>query len=161
MVNSNSLQSQIDKLQNTACQLLHLGQDTGYVYADDLARLNREVHEQINALYNKRGKTTEEEASLCLAALMGYAGSMYANPSDERKKQSILKRCWKVLDKLADSLLKCQLLVYCYGEVYDEELAAQAQEIISSWDNDGWTKNQKEIGQLLEALKEKSVYVEG
>lgn len=129
MANSDTLQSQIDKLQATAHRLLHLGEDTGYVYADDLSRLNREVYEQINALYNKRGTTVEEEASLCLAVLMGYAGSMYANPSDEKKKQSILKRCWKVLDKLADSWIKLQLLAFCYGETTDNDLEVDIQRL--------------------------------
>ena len=42
---------------------------------------------------------------------------------------------WEVLPKLSASLLKVQLLVYCYSEVYDEELSRQAHSIIATWDN--------------------------
>ncbi len=45
------------------------------VYVDDLARLNNEIHEQINDLYPCHGKTAEQEAALCLSLLMGYSVS--------------------------------------------------------------------------------------
>lgn len=147
------LQVYIDELQQTARELLHLGEDTGFVYAEDLSRLNCRVHELIHALYNKKGKTIEEEASLCLAVLMGYAGSMYANPSDERKKQQILNRSWVVLEKLPDSLLKCQLLTFCYGEVYEKDLADAAYGIINSWNKKKITGSQQEIIDMLEIIK--------
>lgn len=143
----------ITELLQHSRELLHLGEDTGFVYADDLSRLNRQVHELIELLYPRKGRTVDEEASLCLAVLMGYAGSIYANPSDERKKRRILNRALAVLDKLPDSLLKCQLLTFCYGEVYEKELAEKAHEIIDAWERKEQTKLQEEIIGTLETLE--------
>lgn len=148
-----NLQVYIDELQQTAHKLLHLGEDTGFVYAEDLSRLNNRVHKLIHDLYNKKGKTIEQEASLCLAVLMGYAGSMYANPSDEKKKQQILNRCWVVLEKLPDSLLKCQLLIFCYGEIYERDLADAAYGIINTWDKSKLTRPEQETIDMLQLIK--------
>jgi hypothetical protein len=38
----------------------------------------------------------------------------------------------KILPHLPTSLLKCQLPVSCYGEVFDEELAAEARAIMDT-----------------------------
>lgn len=152
-MNNSDLQQQITALQQTALQLLHIGDMEGYVYADDLARLNHDIYRQMNALYGHKGKTAEEEAALCVALLMGYSASMYNNPADERKKQSILKRSWKVLEQLSDSLLKCRLLVYCYGEVYEERLAKEAHRIIDSWGKRELAKEEKDIVEALSVME--------
>ena len=47
----SSLQEKIDKLQNTVHALLHKSHSMECVYIDDIARLNKEIHEQINDLY--------------------------------------------------------------------------------------------------------------
>ena len=107
------LQHKIENLQKLADSLLHVGDANGYIYADDLSALNHQIQQEINALYSQKGKTTEQEATLCLALLMGYSVSMYANPDDEFKKHSILKRSQKVLDALSPSSLKQQLLAVC------------------------------------------------
>jgi hypothetical protein len=39
----------------------------------------------------------------------------------------------EILPRPPTSLLKCQLLVSCYGEVFDEELAAEAHAIMDTW----------------------------
>ena len=69
---TSCLQEKIDKLQNTVHALLHKSNYMAGVYVDDLARLNNEIHEQINDLYPCHGKTVEQEAALCLSLLMGY-----------------------------------------------------------------------------------------
>lgn len=81
-----SIQGKIDKLQKTVDTLLHMGENASCICVDDLALLNKEIHEQINDLYLYHGETTEQEAALCLSLLMGYSVSMYANPEDEIKK---------------------------------------------------------------------------
>ena len=109
------LQENIDELQHLADHLLHIGDKNGYVYADDLSALQRSIHKQINDLYSQRGKTPEQDATLCLAILQGYNVSMYANPEDEERKQAVLTRSLSLLDVLPPSLLKQQLSAVCYG----------------------------------------------
>ena len=106
---TSCLQEKIDKLQHTVHALLHKSNYMAGVYVDDLARLNNEIHEQINDLYLYHGETTEQEAALCLSLLMGYSVSMYANPEDEIKKQTILIRSQKIIQNLFSSPLKNRL----------------------------------------------------
>lgn len=109
VMTGSSLQEKIDKLQNTVHALLHKSHSMECVYIDDIARLNKEIHEQINDLYLYHGETTEQEAALCLSLLMGYSVSMYANPEDEIKKQTILIRSQKIIQNLFSSPLKNRL----------------------------------------------------
>ena len=113
---------QIQELKHLAHQLLYLGTDDTPIYADSLAKLNKEVTQKANALFTAKASTNEEEALLCLALLMGYNAVMYSQSEIENRKQAVLDRAGKILDKISPSLLKCQLLTYCYGEVYDEVL---------------------------------------
>lgn len=99
----SNLQSQIDALQQTVHTFLQSATGNGYIYADDLSQLNQSIHKQINKLYPLRGKTVEQEAALCLAILMGYSVSIYANPDDEFKKQEILNRSRSLFDSLTSS----------------------------------------------------------
>lgn len=107
------LQEKIDSLYSLADRFLHIGDQNGYVYADDLSLLNKSIHTLINELVSQQGKNLEQEAALCLALLMGYSVSMYANPDDEFKKQSVLKRSRKILPTLPPSSVKEQLLIFC------------------------------------------------
>ena len=93
---------QIQELKHLAHQLLYLGTDDTPIYADSLAKLNKEV---------------------------------------------------KILDKISPSLLKCQLLTYCYGEVYDEELAMEAHSIIDSWGERRLSDEEQEIADTLMNLE--------
>ena len=63
------LQENIDELQHLADHLLHIGDKNGYVYTDDLSALQQSIHEKINDLYSQRGKTPEQDATLCLAIM--------------------------------------------------------------------------------------------
>lgn len=124
---------EIETLRQLTHELLNLGVDGSPIYADRFSLLNKDVLEQSDALYSQKGSTLEEEATLCAALLSGYGATIYDHGDKEQKKQIVLNRSWKVLDKLPASLLKCQLLIACYGEVFDEELAAEAHAIIDSW----------------------------
>ena len=99
----------IDKLQNTVHALLHKSNYMAGVYVDDLARLNNEIHEQINDLYPCHGKTAEQEAALCLSLLMGYSVSMYANSEDEAKKENCSEAFANDSENQLPSPLKIQL----------------------------------------------------
>ena len=114
----SSLQEKIDKLQNTVHALLHKSHSMECVYIDDIARLNKEIHEQINDLYLYHGETTEQEAALCLSLLMGYSVSVYANSEDEVKKRAVLRRSQEIMKKRLPSPLKIQL-----HTIYDKLLS--------------------------------------
>ena len=110
----------MDSLFSLAHRLLTYGLDGSPIYVDEFTRLNREVYEQALELYGTRGKTVESEAELCLGLLAAFAATIYDNGHKQQYIQQVLDRSWEVLPKLPASLLKVQLLVYCYSEVYDE-----------------------------------------
>lgn len=147
------LTTQIGELKLLAHKLLYLTTDDTPVYADSLAELNKEVTRKANELFTAKASTDEEEALLCLALLMGYNAVMYSQTELEKRKQAILDRAGRILDKLPPSLLKCQLLTYCYGEVYDEELADEAHAIIDSWGERILTDEEQEIADTLTNLE--------
>ena len=150
----NSLSTQIAALYDIAHELLYLGTDGSPIYSDRFMRLNSDVLHQSDALYACHGSTDEEEARLCLALLMGYNATIYSNGDKEARIQSVLNRCWVVLDRLPASLLKLRLLTHCYGEVFDEELATEAHAIIDSWSDRELTVEEDEIVTLLSELEE-------
>lgn len=150
----DALQEKLKKLQDTAYKLLYLGEDNKPVYADDFSHLNQKISEQINVLYRTKGTNLQEEADICWTLLLGYSVSVYGGQSDEKKKQSILTRSWKVLDKLPSSLLKCRLLTFCYGEVYDEELLEEAHKIICTWEKRELSKEEVEIVNILQVMED-------
>lgn len=84
----------------------------GIAYADNLSELNSRIHSQLTELYSCHGATPEQEASRCLAMLMGYSVSMYANPDDERKKQTILKHSQQLIESLLPSSLRDRLIAF-------------------------------------------------
>lgn len=141
-----TLSEETATLQRAAHELMYLGMDGNPVYSDDLARRNGEVYRLTTALYNSgvKGSTTEEQASVCLALLMGYSASFIDYGEKQKHVQEVLDRCWDILDVLPASLLKLRLLTLCYGEVFDEPLADEARAIIASWDSASLTPEQKE-----------------
>ena len=145
----DTLQVQVEKLQRLARQQLFLDYIDEPVYADDISRVNTEIRHLVDALFPVRGKDAEQEAALCLSLLMGYNAVIYGQ-DDDKKKQIILDRIFRILNQLSPSLLKCQLLIYCYGEVLDAALADEANEIINSWQERGLTKEEQKIAETLE-----------
>ena len=55
--------------------------------------------------------------------------------------------------QLPVSLLKCQLLVACYSEVFDEDLAQEAHAIMNSRTGREWTKAECEVSDYLDSLE--------
>lgn len=145
----------VSSLYTLAHELLDLGMDGSPIYSDHFARLNREVYEQALNLYNApEGSTPEEEAELCLSILVALNATFYDNGRKQQYIQRLLDRCWGILDKLPDSLLKVRLLTHCYGEVYEEELAKEAHSIINTWDATSLTSEQAEIINELKNLED-------
>jgi hypothetical protein len=141
-----SLQSEIDSLCAVSHELLHLGLDGEPIYSDRFRQLNTDVYHRCEHLFGSHGRTLEEEASLCIALLTGYNATIYNHGDKEDKIQSVLNRSWDILDTLPVSLLKCRLLVACYAEVFDEELAAEANVAVNAKTPDNSTEQgEKEI----------------
>lgn len=92
----------------------------------------------------KKLRNDEEEATLCVTLLKAYSATIYDRGDKGEKVQILLDRSWEVLNKISDSLLKCQLLVVCYGETSDGELAKEARAIMNGW-GDSLTVEQQEL----------------
>lgn len=112
-MNTSVLQEKITYLQEMADSLLRIGEIDGDVYTDNLSLLNQQIHEGINELFPLKGTTDEQEAALCLALLMGYSVSMYANSEDDVKRKIILDRSRIILKKLSPTSLRFQLSTIC------------------------------------------------
>lgn len=146
------MQKTIEQLYNKAHQLLHLGDTNGFVYADDVSRLNKEVHNLVDRLWAQKGQTDEEEARICLSILMAYNGMIYANASDAEKRRSVFSRACQVLHRLSPTILKCQLLVFCYAEKGEEKFAMEAKMIIDSWEGRDLSREEREVLEVLGIL---------
>lgn len=139
-------------LYERAHTLLYLGEDGSPIYADEFRRLNDEVIQLIGASYPIKGSSPKEEAEICLALLMGFSAVIYTVEDQEVKIQSVLDRAFVVLRKLDASLLKCQLLLYCYTEVREKELVDEAKDIIISWGGRELIKEEKEAMGMYNGL---------
>jgi hypothetical protein len=136
----------VDELQN-------MGFDGVPVYADVFSRLSKEVLNKSDALFSEKGGTAEEEAELCTVLLVGYNATIYDYGDKEYKKQAVLNRASTVLDVLAASLVKCRLLLSCYGEVYEKELLRETREIMDGWKGKELSKEEREAVEFYEELK--------
>ena len=150
----NSLLSRALELQRVAHELMYLGMDGTPVYSDTFCRLNKEVLVQSDSLFPVQGSDVEEEANLCLALLMGYNATIYDDGDKEQKKQMVLNRICLVLEQLPASLLKVRLLIYCYGEIYEEALLQETYAIIEGWNKDNLTSEQTAIIEELKNIEE-------
>lgn len=145
------------ELQRQAHQLLFL-EDDAPMYSDVYCKQNKDILAQSDALYTLWKKTNtlspEEEAEVCLSLLMGYNATIYNYGNKQDHIQNILDRCWTILEHLPASLLKCRLMVICYGEVFDEELAKEAHAIIDSWSGRKLTEVERETVDTLRCMEE-------
>ncbi|MBC8594842.1 UpxZ family transcription anti-terminator antagonist [Oscillospiraceae bacterium N12] len=148
------LASEISTLYALAHELFYLGVDDSPIYSDHFTALNREVFHRANILFHHKPSTIDEEASLCLSLLMGYNATLYDDGDKQERIHEILERCWKILDYLPASLLKCQLLVAGYAEVFDRNLLDQAHAIINTWVGREWTDTERETVEYLKSLEE-------
>ena len=145
------MSDQVSSLFSLAHSLLTLGQDDRPIYVDDFTRLNS---------YGKHSSTPEAEAGLCLGLLVAFNATMYDNGHKQEYIQKVLDRSFNVLPLIPASLLKVRLLTYCYGEVYEEELAKEAHSIIDSWGTFRLTEEQKEVVEELRNIEENPYFWE-
>ena len=149
-----NINSRIESLRQLIHELLHLGVDGSPIYSDRFTQLNKDVLVQSDALFSLRGSNPNEEASLCLVLPDGYSATIYDCGDKEQKKQAILDRSCLVLDQLPASLLKCQLLIACYAEVFEEELVQEAHAIIDGWSDRELSREENEVIEILKELEE-------
>lgn len=147
------LQTKIDTLCRITYELLNLGLDGSPIYSTDFCRLNTEVYRKADELFTLRGANAEEEARLCYALLSAYHATIYDHGNKNWKIQKMLDRSMKVLGRLPASLLKCQLLVACYGEMFDKELAQEARAIINTWSDRDLKTDEREVLDYLDSLE--------
>lgn len=147
----NDLTSRALELQHAAHELMYLGMDGEPVYSDTFCRLNKEVLVKSDSA---QSSDVEEEANLCLALLMGYNATIYDYGDKERKKQVVLERIYNVLEKLPVSLLKVHLLVYTYGEVYEESMRCETYNIMKNWNMLDLSTEQKKVIDILKNIEE-------
>jgi len=107
-----------------------------------------------DSLFSAQSSDVEEEANLCLALLMGYNATIYDYGDKERKKQVVLERIYNVLEKLPVSLLKVHLLVYTYGEVYEESMRCETYNIMKNWNMLDLSTEQKKVIDILKNIEE-------
>ena len=150
----NDLTSRALELQHAAHELMYLGMDGEPVYSDTFCRLNKEVLVKSDSLFSAQSSDVEEEANLCLALLMGYNATIYDYGDKERKKQVVLERIYNVLEKLPVSLLKVHLLVYPYGEVYEESMRCETYNIMKNWNMLDLSTEQKKVIDILKNIEE-------
>lgn len=150
----NDLKTRVLELQRVAHELMYLGTDGTPIYSDDFSSLNKSVLAQSDTLFISKGHDAEEEATICLALLMGYNATIYDFGNKEEKKQAVLDRAFGVLEQLPASLLKVRLLTYCYSEVYEDTLLQEAHSIIENWNSSTLTPEQTEIIEELKNIEE-------
>ncbi len=131
------------ELREKAEKLAYLQDDGEYSYIDKYKEITSWIYKTCRELIRFRGENDEEEAEICLAVLIGYSTTI----RDSKNIRRAIDRAYQVLPRLLPSLLKCQLLIYCYIEACDESLIREAKQIIDSWDA-------KEIGEEETKTKE-------
>lgn len=125
-------------------------QDGGeYSYIDKYKEVTSWIYKTCRELIRYRGENDEEEAEICLAVLIGYSTTI----RDSKNIRRAIDRAYQVLPRLVPSLLKCQLLIYCYIEACDESLIREAKQIIDTWKDHEMGKEEQKTRELLENLE--------
>ena len=150
------LSEKIQNLYSLSWKLIHLGLDGTPIYSCEFSRLNGEVFRLCNELYAEGCEyaAVEERAFFYLSLLKGYVATFCDDGDKQDRIQSILDRCWEILEQLPASLLKVRLLVWCYSETYDEELARKAHALIDTWNLSELTDEQEEVMEELKNFEE-------
>ena len=138
----------IRELREKAEKLAYMQDDGEYSYIDKYKEVTSWIYKTCRNLIRHRGENDEEEAEICLAVLIGYSTTI----RDSKNIRRSIDRAYQVLPRLVPSLLKCQLLIYCYIEACDESLVREAKLIIDTWKEDEMGKEEQKTRELLENL---------
>ena len=123
---TNSIYQQAKEIQQLAGKFLCEEGVNLYTDIEEWKEVQMHLDTCAEELLKQEGATPDEEGEILLAVLMGYTVAV-------RKRKNIavaMERANRVLKGIQDPLLKCKLAVLCYGECFDEELAAMAHQLI-------------------------------
>ena len=136
------------ELRRVATRLAYFQDDGEYSYVDKFEEVTSWISRTCRELINVRGATVEEEAELCLSILTGYSTTV----REEDNIRHVILRSKQALAHLADTPLKCQLLIYCYFETDDYGLVDIARRIMKSLKEKGLSEEGKIVEEKLEEL---------
>ena len=137
------------ELRRVAERLAYFQDDGEYSYIDKYKEVLSWIYKSCRELIRFHGENDDEEAEICLSVLIGYSTTV----RNAKNIQRAVDRAYQVLPRLTPSLLKCQLLIYCYIEACDESLIREAKLIIDSWKEGEMGEEEKKVRELLENLE--------
>lgn len=117
-------------------------------------RLDRKIRSGIDSLYPAKTEDAEEEALLCAVLLQAYGGLLCQGVMDRERRQFLLDRSAKLLEKDLSPMSRCYLLVSCYGMVYEPDLACEAHAIMEGWQGREQSEEERELADMLRILEE-------
>ncbi len=138
------------EIQQIAARFLYEDRNLPYTDVEEWGRIQAFLAKGIGELCHQEGPTPEMEAEIVLAILMGYTIAV-------RKSRHIdlaLQRAERVFSLLPDSMLKCQLAVFCYGECLDEGLLETAHWLIEKLKQTVPTDQLDALEELLLCMEE-------
>ena len=109
----SAAQIKLQKLQQLTTLVLHPDENSEYYLQDVWQATHSRIAQFCNELLCIKGKTNEEEATICLALLMAYHVSPCLN---QQKIQQVQDRTIQILPILASSSLKSHLLTFFIGD---------------------------------------------
>ena len=129
-----------EALEEAAYRILFPPQEAGNVdWQNEANLLRNEIKHLFNKLVEKKGHTTLQEASICLALLCGM-GAL----DEQEHREHVLARCQAVLPQLKDSLLKGQILALLYKVNSEEERLAEIRTLLAAWSGEEETLSAKQ-----------------
>lgn len=144
------------KLQEESYNLFYPQDQDEYSYINKYQEINSRIVLWRNKLARTKGDTVEEEAEICLALLMGCNAYI----RDDSGIRDALSRTYGILPRLNSGILKCQLLIFCYGEEYDEKMLQEVNEIINTWKERDLSVKERRIVAVLNDIEENNIRLE-
>ncbi|WP_455674864.1 UpxZ family transcription anti-terminator antagonist [Phocaeicola sp.] len=146
---NSTIRQKLAELQQLTSRLIYPDENTECYIVDNWQHIHSRISLCSAELYPVKGADVEEEATICLALLMSYAASVCR---DEDKVQCVLNRTHNILSLLGSSLLKCRLLTFCYTEVGEKQLLAEALSIAECWKAKPLLEEERQIMETLTVL---------
>ncbi len=139
-----------------AYKMAYLQDEDECSYLDGFEKVTSQISRMCKEVLALVGETSDEEAEICLAVLMGYSVTI----RNDKNIRRALDRAFRVLPFVPDSFVKCQLLVYCYAETYEKKLSDEAEKMMQQWAESELADEVKHLQEFLEDLKSKSLMYE-
>lgn len=144
-----NLMTKAKELRRVAERLAYFQDDGEYSYIDKYKEVLSWIYRACRELIRVHGESDEEEAEICLSVLIGYSTTV-RNAKNIRRA---IDRAYTVLPCLNSSVLKCQLLAYCYAEVRNPNLLEQAKQIMQAWNSNQSSEEEVRTKELLQDLE--------